>query len=202
MVCNVDKVFQKLGVYCIGQVGEGDDGVGIMEEDFLVWKDFMWKVFVEKMGFEECEVVYEFVFGIVECDIFIVEFFEVYFGEFNKIYFDGIFKGFFNVYNFYIVFIVEFYELFNVKDCNCFYMEVDISVFNFSYQIGDYFVVWFINFGEEVDWFFNVLGFIEKCKDVIFVKVLEFIVKVFFLIFIIFDVIVCYYMEICVFVFC
>ncbi|KAG8422602.1 hypothetical protein J3459_010237 [Metarhizium acridum] len=59
MVRNVDKALQKLGANRIGEAGEGDDGAGTMEEDFLAWKDPMWAALAEKMGLEEREAVYE-----------------------------------------------------------------------------------------------------------------------------------------------
>lgn len=197
MVRNVDKALQKLGAHRIGQAGEGDDGAGTMEEDFLAWKDPMWKALAEKMGLEEREAVYEPVFGIVERDTLTAESPEVYLGEPNKTHLDGTPKGPFNAHNPYIAPIAESYELFNVKDRNCLHMEVDISASNLSYQTGDHLAVWPTNPGEEVDRFLNVLGLTEKRKDVISVKALEPTAKVPFPTPTTFDAIVRYHMEIC-----
>mgnify|MGYP001602690315 CR=1 FL=1 len=57
MVRNVDKALTKFGAERIGTAGEGDDGAGTMEEDFLAWKDPMWTALAEKLGLEEREAV-------------------------------------------------------------------------------------------------------------------------------------------------
>jgi NADPH-ferrihemoprotein reductase len=53
MARKLDKVLTKLGAERIGTAGEGDDGAGTMEEDFLAWKELMWAALSEKMGLEE-----------------------------------------------------------------------------------------------------------------------------------------------------
>jgi len=58
MVRRVDAAFQKLGATRIGQAGEGDDGEGTMEEDFLAWKEGMWEDVAKQMNLEEREAVY------------------------------------------------------------------------------------------------------------------------------------------------
>ncbi|KAK3323422.1 NADPH-cytochrome P450 reductase [Cercophora scortea] len=197
MVRNVDKALQKLGASRIGQAGEGDDGAGTMEEDFLAWKDPMWKALQEKMGLEEREAVYEPVFGIVERDGFTKDSPEVYLGEPNKMHLDGSPKGPFNAHNPYIAPIAKSYELFSVKDRNCLHMEVDISGSNLTYQTGDHIAVWPTNPGAEVDRFMNVLDLTHKRDDVISVKALEPTAKVPFPTPTTYDAIVRYHMEIC-----
>ena len=44
MVRRVDAALTKLGAQRIGTAGEGDDGAGTMEEDFLAWKEPMWAI--------------------------------------------------------------------------------------------------------------------------------------------------------------
>lgn len=197
MVRNVDKALTKLGAHRIGEAGEGDDGAGTMEEDFLAWKDPMWKALAEKMGLEEREAVYEPIFGIVERDSLTAESPEVYLGEPNKMHLDGTAKAPFNAHNPYIAPIAESFELFNVKDRNCLHMEVDISGSNLSYQTGDHLAVWPTNAGEEVDRFLSILGLDSKRHEVISVKALEPTAKVPFPTPTTFDAIVRYHMEIC-----
>lgn len=197
MVRNVDKTLQKLGATRIGEAGEGDDGAGTMEEDFLAWKDPMWIALAEKMALEEREAVYEPVFSIVERDGLTSESPEVYVGEPNKMHLEGPAKGPFNAHNPYIAPIAESRELFSVKDRNCLHMEVDISGSNLSYQTGDHIAVWPTNAGEEVDRFLNVLGLTDKRDTVISVKPLEPTAKVPFPTPTTYDAIVRYHMEIC-----
>ncbi|KAK0722289.1 hypothetical protein B0T26DRAFT_642205 [Lasiosphaeria miniovina] len=197
MVRNVTKALEKLGAHRIGEAGEGDDGAGTMEEDFLAWKDPMWKALQEKMGLEEREAVYEPVFGIVERDGLTKDSPEVYLGEPNKMHLDGSPKGPFNAHNPYIAPINKSYELFSVKDRNCLHMEVDVSGSNLSYQTGDHIAVWPTNPGEEVDRFLDVLSLTGKRNTVISVKALEPTAKVPFPTPTTYDAVVRYHMEIC-----
>ncbi|KAK5660215.1 hypothetical protein OQA88_12749 [Cercophora sp. LCS_1] len=197
MVRNVNKALEKLGAHRIGDAGEGDDGAGTMEEDFLAWKDPMWAALQKKMGLEEREAVYEPIFGIVEREGLTKDSAEVYVGEPNKSHLEGTPKGPFNAHNPYIAPIATSYELFNVKDRNCLHMEVDISNSNLTYQTGDHLAVWPTNPGEEVDRFLDILGLTEKRDQVISVKALEPTAKVPFPTPTTFDAIVRYHMEIC-----
>ncbi|RYP72217.1 hypothetical protein DL771_004347 [Monosporascus sp. 5C6A] len=197
MVRNVNKALEKLGAKRIGEAGEGDDGAGTMEEDFLAWKDPMWAALAEKMGLEEREAVYEPIFGIVERDNLTKDSPEVYLGEPNKMHLEGSARGPFNAHNPYIAPIAESRELFNVKDRNCLHMEVDISSSNLSYQTGDHIAVWPTNPGQEVDEFLSILGLDGKRDTVISVKALEPTAKVPFPTPTTYDAIVRYHLEIC-----
>lgn len=197
MVRNVDKALEKLGAKRIGQAGEGDDGAGTMEEDFLAWKDPMWAALAEKMGLEEREAVYEPIFGIVERDNLTKDSPEVYLGEPNKMHLEGTAKGPFNAHNPYIAPIAESRELFSVKDRNCLHMEVDISGSNLSYQTGDHIAIWPTNPGHEVDEFLKILDLEGKKDTVISVKALEPTAKVPFPTPTTYDSIIRYHLEIC-----
>ncbi|KAI1470674.1 NADPH-cytochrome P450 reductase [Daldinia caldariorum] len=197
MVRNVNKALQKLGASRIGEAGEGDDGAGTMEEDFLAWKDPMWAALAEKMGLEEREAVYEPIFGIVEREGLTKDSHEVYLGEPNKMHLEGTAKGPFNAHNPYIAPIAESRELFSVKDRNCLHLEVDISGSNLSYQTGDHIAVWPTNAGQEVDQFISILGLEDKKDTVISVKALEPTAKVPFPTPTTYDAIIRYHLEIC-----
>lgn len=197
MVRNVNKALEKLGAHRIGDAGEGDDGAGTMEEDFLAWKDPMWAALAKKMGLEEREAQYEPIFGIVEREGLTKDSPEVYVGEPNKMHLEGAAKGPFNAHNPYIAPIVESRELFSVKDRNCLHMEIDISRSNLSYQTGDHIAIWPTNAGQEVDYFLDILCLTEKKDTVISVKALEPTAKVPFPTPTTYDAIVRYHMEIC-----
>lgn len=197
MVRNVDRALTKLGASRIGEAGEGDDGAGTMEEDFLAWKDPMWAALAEKMGLEEREAVYEPVFGIVDRDGLTLESPEVYLGEPNKMHLEGTAKGPFNAHNPYIAPISESRELFSVKDRNCLHIDVDISGSNLSYQTGDHIAIWPTNPGDEVARFMDILDLTEKRHSVISVKALEPTAKVPFPTPTTYDAIVRYHMEVC-----
>ena len=197
MVRNVNKALEKLGAHRIGEAGEGDDGAGTMEEDFLAWKDPMWKALVEKMGLEEREAVYEPIFGIEEKDELDRDAPEVYLGEPNKMHLNGTAKGPFSAHNPYIAPIAKSYELFNVKDRNCIHMEIDVSASNLTYQTGDHIAVWPTNAGEEVDRFLDIFDLAGKRNSVISVKALEPTAKVPFPTPTTYDAVARYHMEIC-----
>lgn len=197
MVRNVDKALQRLGANRIGEAGEGDDGAGTMEEDFLAWKEPMWEAVAKKMGLQEREAIYEPIFGIVERDDLTRDSPEVYLGEPNKMHLDGEPKGPFNAHNPYIAPIQKSYELFNSKDRNCLHMEIDISGSNLTYQTGDHIAIWPTNAGQEVDRFLNIFDLADKRHTVISVKPLEPTAKVPFPTPTTYDAIVRYHMEIC-----
>ena len=173
MVRRVNAALVKLGASRIGEPGEGDDGAGTMEEDFLAWKEPMWTELSEKMALEEREAVYEPTFSVTEREDLDAEADEVYLGEPNKNHLEGTQKGPYNAHNPLIAPIVESREIFTVQDRNCLHMEIDISGSNLSYQTGDHIAVWPTNSGKEVDRFIDVLGKSEKRHTVISVKALD-----------------------------
>ena len=173
IVRKTDKSLAKLGATRIGTPGEGDDGAGTMEEDFLAWKEPMWAELASSMSLEEREAVYEPNFSITEKPEMSAQDDTVYLGEPNKNHLEGKSKGPYNAHNPYIAPIVESSEIFTVKDRNCLHMEIDISGSNMSYQTGDHVAVWPTNAGKEVDRFLSVLGLSEKRHMVINVKGLD-----------------------------
>lgn len=173
MVRNVDKYLSRLGATRLGAAGEGDDGAGTMEEDFLAWKEPMWAAVSEKFGLEEREAEYEPVFEIVEKPELSVEDDTVYLGEPNKNHLEGNQKGPFNANNPYIAPIVESHELFTTKERNCLHMEISIDGSNLSYTTGDHIAIWPNNAGKEVNRLFKVLGKEDKRHTVITVKGLD-----------------------------
>lgn len=197
MVRGVNDALVKLGASRIGTPGEGDDGAGTMEEDFLAWKEPMWTELSEKIGLEEREAVYEPVFSITEREDLDADADEVYLGEPNKNHLEGAQKGPYNSHNPYIAPIVESKEIFTVKDRNCLHMEIDVSGSNITYQTGDHIAVWPTNAGKEVDRFINILGLSDKSHQVITVKGLDPTAKVPFPTPTTYDAAIRYHMEIC-----
>lgn len=195
MIRAVDKALQNLGANRIGEAGEGDDGAGTMEEDFLAWKEPMWTALADKMGLEEREAVYEPIFSITEAAT--TESSSVYLGEPNKMHLDGKSQGPFNAHNPYVAPIAESHELFTVKDRNCLHIEVDVSGSNITYQTGDHLAVWPSNAGAEVDRFLDIVDLTAQRDTVVSVRALEPTTKVPFPAPTTYDAIVRYHMEIC-----
>lgn len=197
MVRNLVKFLDRLGAKRIGEPGEGDDGAGTMEEDFLAWKEPMWAALASAMNLEEREAVYEPVFEVTEKPDMTAEDDLVYLGEPNKNHLEGTSKGPYNAHNPFIAPIAESKELFNDKTRNCLHMEIDISGSNLSYTTGDHIAVWPNNAGKEVDRFINILGLSEKRHTVISVKGLDATAKVPFPSPTTYDAVVRYQLEIC-----
>jgi NADPH-ferrihemoprotein reductase len=197
MVRNVDKFLTGLGATRFSTAGEGDDGAGTMEEDFLAWKEPMWADVCEKMGLEEREAVYEPVFEITEKPDMDADEDEVYLGEPNKNHLEGSQKGPYNANNPFIAPVAESQELFTAQDRNCLHMEIDISGSNLSYTTGDHIAIWPTNAGKEVDRFLSILGLADKRHMVIGVKGLDPTAKVPFPAPTTYDAAIRYHMEIC-----
>ncbi|KAI9801763.1 MAG: hypothetical protein M1825_003135 [Sarcosagium campestre] len=197
MVRGLTSAFKKYGARLISAAGEGDDGAGTMEEDFLAWKEPMWTELSEKLGLEEREAVYEPVFSVTEKPDLSPDSEEVYLGEPNKNHLEGKSKGPYNAHNPFIAPISASRELFTVKDRNCLHMEIDVAGSNISYQTGDHVAVWPTNAGKEVDRFLATFGLIEKRDTVISVHGLDPTAKVPFPTPTTYDAAVRYHMEIC-----
>ncbi|KAL2222287.1 NADP/FAD dependent oxidoreductase [Thermoascus aurantiacus ATCC 26904] len=197
MVRRVDAALTRLGAKRIGAAGEGDDGAGTMEEDFLAWKEPMWQELAKVMGLEEREAVYEPVFSVTEEDSMSPEDDNVYLGEPTHGHLHGSGTPPFSAQNPYIAPIVESRELFTVKDRNCLHMEIDVSGSNLTYETGDHIAVWPTNAGAEVDRFLKVFGLEEKRHTVITIKGLDITAKVPIPTPTTYDAAVRYYMEIC-----
>ncbi|OXV05818.1 hypothetical protein Egran_06414 [Elaphomyces granulatus] len=197
MVRNVDTALTKLGAKRIGTAGEGDDGAGTMEEDFLAWKEPMWVALAEEMGLEERETHYEPVFSVIEQESMSPEDESVYVGEPNQYHLGEGGKGPYSAHNPYIAPIAESRELFTVKDRNCLHMEIDIAGSGMSYQTGDHIAVWPTNPGVEVDRFLEVLGLAKKRHTVIRIKGLDVTAKVPFPTPTTYDATFRFYLEIC-----
>ncbi|KAF3938147.1 hypothetical protein ABW19_dt0210608 [Dactylella cylindrospora] len=196
MVRRVDGFLTKLGAKRIGKPGEGDDGAGTMEEDFLAWKEEMWQVVCEEMGLQEREAVYEPVFKITEDESLSPESPNVYVGEPNKKHLEGKSTGPYDSHNPYIAPISESRELFTVKDRNCLHMEIDISGSGLNYMTGDHIAIWPTNSGKETDRLLKVLGLVEKRHTVIQVTPLDSTSKVPFPAPTTYDAIIRYHVEI------
>ena len=197
VVKNVDKFLTKLGAKRIGEAGEGDDGAGTMEEDFLAWKEPMWTALSEAMSLEEREAVYEPVYEVTEQSEMDASQETVYLGEPNKNHLEGTSKGPYNSHNPYIAPIAKSYELFNDKSRNCLHMEIDLSGSNLTYTTGDHIAVWPNNAGVEVDRLLDIVDLKKKRDTVIKVKGLDATAKVPFPTPTTYDTVFRYQLEIC-----
>ncbi|KAI5301069.1 hypothetical protein KEM55_002742 [Ascosphaera atra] len=199
MIRNTNQALHRLGAKRIGPCGEGDDGAGTMEEDFLAWKEAMWHAVMKELGLEEREAVYEPVFNIEEEEVEREDTEHIYLGEPTENHLGVAPLGPYSASNPYIATVTASRELFSVKGRNCVHMEIDITGSGLTYQTGDHLAVWPHNAGIEVDRFLRVfgLGAKEKRRRIITAKSFDVTAKVPFPSPTTYETVVRYYMEIC-----
>ncbi|KAF7551230.1 hypothetical protein G7Z17_g5159 [Cylindrodendrum hubeiense] len=174
MVRNVSRALDDFGAERIGAAGEGDDGAGSTEEDFLAWKDPMWAVLAQKMGLTEQETSYEPTFSITPRKDLTEDSTEVFLGEPNLAHLKGTAsKQSFSASNPYIASISRSNELFKGGDRNCLHIELDLGDSALSYSTGDHVAIWPTNPENEVDSLLEILGLSMVKNTVIDIKALE-----------------------------
>ena len=190
---SLDKKLQSLGAHRIGPYGEGDDGAGSMEEDYLAWKEELFPIWQKEEGLEEHEAVYEPVLEIVDSE---ESGDSVFFGEFNKRQLQGVVKGPFSVSNPYPAPVAAAREMFNSPNRNCIHMEFDISDSGLKYSTGDHLALLAQNSDAEVTNFLKIFGLEDKRDNVIDVKTLDSTAKVHFPTPTTYDAVIRYHLEI------
>ncbi|KAF5096238.1 hypothetical protein D0Z00_002848 [Geotrichum galactomycetum] len=190
---SLDKKLQSLGAHRIGPYGEGDDGAGSMEEDYLAWKEELFPTWQKEEGLEEHEAVYEPVLEIVDSED---SGDSVFLGEFNKAQLQGVVKGPFSVSNPYAAPVAAAREMFNSPDRNCIHMEFDISDSGLKYNTGDHLALLAQNSDDEVTKFLKIFGLEDKRNSVIDVKTLDSTAKVPFPTPTTYDAVIRYHLEI------
>ncbi|VVT46879.1 uncharacterized protein SAPINGB_P001433 [Magnusiomyces paraingens] len=188
----VNKIFEDLGAKRIGPYGEGDDGSGTMEEDYLSWKDELFQIWKELEGLEEREAVYEPVLDVFEVSD--LEGAKVYEGEPNKAHLEGTVKAPYSATNPLIAPIVTAKELFESTDRNCIHLELDTT--GLKYNTGDHLALLAPNSNEEVARFLKIFNLEKKSDTVVDVKFLDPTAKVPFPTPTTYDAIVRYHLEI------
>lgn len=197
MVRSVNQALTDLGANRLGVVGEGDDGKGGVEEDFLAWKESMWTPLAKMFGLKERPTVYEPTFAISPLDELTPTSNGVFLGEPTIAALRCAPQGPYNAHNPYLAVVSESYELFSSKDRNCLHMEIDIGDSNFSYTTGDHIAVWPNNPSEEVESLLRILNLWETRNRVVDIKAVDSSVKVPFPTPTTFDALFRYYLEIC-----
>lgn len=192
----LDETLTRLGAHRIGPYGEGDDGNGTMEEDYLAWKDELFLAWKSEKNLEEHEAVYEPTIEIVEELDISREDATVFVGEPNRKHLDGDSFAPFNATNPYLAKVTHTRELFNSPTRNCIHLELDLTESGLRYTTGDHLAFWPQNSNEEIDRFLRVFGLDRKKHDVINVKKLDPTAKIGFPVPTTYDTVVRYYLEI------
>ncbi|KAG0308475.1 NADPH-cytochrome P450 reductase [Dissophora globulifera] len=174
-VCRrVEERFVQLGASRIGDRGEGDDD-GSLEEDFLSWKDDMWKAVCDFMGidfFAGSTGPRQATYKIQEYTAEEVkELKKVYHGEHQEPKFMLGSRPTYDSKNPFAAPISVSRGAFSATaDRSCLHMEVDISGSGITYQAGDHIAIWPVNAEQEVEKLAKVLGLTDKLDTVLTVS--------------------------------
>jgi NADPH-ferrihemoprotein reductase len=169
VVRQVETSLQRLGATPFADRGEGDDGTGTQEDDFLAWKEIMWDSLKNIMHLHEQEEKFEPNFSIVEKtaaaeSIFLGERCQ---GELMETLTE------YGPHCPYVAKVLGSRELFQSPDRNCLHIDIDLRGSGLVYETGDHVAVWPSNPDIEVDRFLRVFGLAEKRQTVIHISALD-----------------------------
>ncbi|CAG8395837.1 unnamed protein product [Penicillium salamii] len=158
VVENLDK----LGAGAILPVGKANDAEGATEEDFMSWKEELFAVFKDKLGFQEVEAKYIPSLKVEEDES--LEPIDLHHGEPNNR--NEAPKTAAQSSAVRTLSISESRELFKSSDRHCLHMDVDLSSQpELSYKTGDHLAIWPGNPDVEVERLLDVLG-ISSRRDI------------------------------------
>ncbi|KAJ5641172.1 NADPH--cytochrome P450 reductase [Penicillium lividum] len=169
VVRKVESSLKRLGATPFTDRGEGDDGKGTQEDDFLAWKEVMWDSLKSIMHLHEQEEKFEPAFSIVEKtaaaeSIFLGERSQGELTETSTEY---------GPQSPYIAKVLGSTELFESPARNCLHIDIDLRGSGLVYETGDHVAVWPSNSDIEVDRFLRVFGLAEKRLTVIHISALD-----------------------------
>lgn len=153
---------KKAGSALVGELGQGDDGAGTTDEDYLAWKSATLDVLKDKLKLDEHEQKYEPSFKLeklssIDDNISVGEPTLQYL-PCNKLSYNSehIQLGPFDLTQPFVAPVVKSYELFKNTDRNCIHSEFDVSGSNIKYSTGDHLGIWPSNPNEKVEKFLKV----------------------------------------------
>lgn len=153
---------EKLGAKALMPVGKANDAEGATEEDFMAWKDNLFSVFKEQLGFQEVEAKYVPTLKVEEDES--LEPIDLHHGEPSS-HIDAP-KTAAQSSPVRTLSITNSRELFTSSDRHCLHMDLDLtSQPELNYKTGDHLAIWPGNPDTEVDRLLEVLG-ISSRRDI------------------------------------
>ncbi|KAJ5168353.1 uncharacterized protein N7482_003947 [Penicillium canariense] len=153
---------EKSGAMSLMPIGKANDAEGATEEDFMAWKDRLFTLFREQLGFQEVEAKYIPSLKIEEDTS--LEPIDLHHGEPNS-HVDAP-KIAAQSSPVRTLSISSSRELFTASDRNCLHMDLDLtSQPELTYKTGDHLAIWPGNPDAEVELLLQVLG-ISSPRDV------------------------------------
>lgn len=148
----------------IGKFGQGDDGAGTTDEDFLSWKLEVMELLKDQLHLDEHEQKYVPSFKLEKLEA-VEE--NVSLGEpslqylpCNKLSYndENIQLGPFDLHQPYVAPVVKSYELCKGAERSCIHSEIDVSGSNIKYSTGDHLAIWPSNADEKVKEFLEIFN--------------------------------------------
>ncbi|KAG0019318.1 NADPH-cytochrome P450 reductase [Podila clonocystis] len=175
-VCRkVDEKLSNLGAIRIGERGEGDDD-GSLEEDFLSWKDDMWKAVCDFVGIDFSaagnlsgprQATYRVVENTPEEAQQLAK---IFYGEHHENKAVGS-HPIYDAKNPYSAPISVSRELFAASaDRHCLHMEIDIADSGITYHAGDHIAIWPVNAEDQVLKLASIMNLSAKLDTVVTVS--------------------------------
>lgn len=189
---DVHRAFNGLNAQAVGPYGEGDDGKGTLEEDFMAWKEELFQALVTDWGLEEHEPVYEPTIKIDEVKNDNAEdsnkLGEITPAQESSVYSSNVYLGEPNLKHLVasktnslsqppytqsnpaVVDVVSARDVFKNSDRTCVHMEFDTK--GIKYVTGDHLAFWPQNSNAEVERFIKAFG-ITNPGQVIAISLLD-----------------------------
>lgn len=194
MVDFVVEGLDKLGAKAPMSVGKANDAEGATEEDFMAWKDNLFTVFKNQLGFQEVEAKYVPELKVEDDES--LEPIDLHHGEPNT-HVDAPKTA---TQSSPVRTLSHFNsrELFISSDRHCLHMDLDLSSQpELTYKTGDHLAVWARNPDAEVERLLGVLGLSARRDVPVYMKALDLTIKVNIPSPTSANAIVRYYLEIC-----
>ncbi|THW34270.1 cytochrome P450 reductase 1 [Aureobasidium pullulans] len=164
MVRHISSRLDSLGATRIGDAGEGDDGAGTMDEDFIRWKDSTLQTMAETLGFSKSEkewkpsVIISVESGIDHMDS------NVDLGNRSVLEHE---EGKKSLILTEIVHAKQLYASTDQSRRECMHIEFDLPRTGLTYVTGDHVGIWPTNPEPEVDRLLRILALHERKDQVI-----------------------------------
>jgi len=173
-VNTVDKLLQTSGAEQLLPVGKADDAKARIQEDFLFWKETLFRFLKDNFKLKEHELKYEPSVAVVEDDS--LQLADLHLSEPipSKTAQIGAANSIIRPLS-----IKQSRELFKSTNRNYIHIELNLQDHpQLTYKTGDHLAIWPINPDEEVNRLLRVLGLTERRDVLILINALESSVKI------------------------
>lgn len=166
----VTAALDRLGAQSLMPVGKADDAEGGTREDFLAWKDELFQMLVEKLGFEaKAQASYTPALLVQEDES--LQQVDLHRGEPEDIINSNNRQSAANYSPVKCLTVTSARQLFNSSDRHCLHIELDLTDHpQLTYKTGDHLAIWPSNPDGEVDRLLDVLGLSQRRNVPIHIK--------------------------------